>query len=175
MENLFSHVPAPSETATPEASSNTLQTAVYVQLDLSLEESWLAFTEYTHLWWPHQLKRNGESYIEIGERLLLEETEGGGQIVLGETQYFAIQDVIAIQTHPGELNETFKSGVSFVFEKESEKSSTVEICSGLIKPRDLDDLELGVSAEDLAAAQLLLSGFTRFMKTPLIVEDLSSN
>lgn len=175
MENLFSHVPAPSETATPAASSNTLQTAVYVQLDLSLEESWLAFTEYTHLWWPHQLKRDGESYIEIGERLLLEETEGGEKIVLGETQYFATQDVITVQTHPGELNDAFKSGVSFVFEKESEKSSTVEICSGLIKPRDLADLELGVSAEDLGAAQLLLSGFARFMKTTLIVEDLSSN
>lgn len=95
--------------------------------------------------------------------------------MLGETQYFATQDVIAVQTHPGKLNDAFKSGVSFVFEKELEKSSTVEICSGLIKPRDLADLELGVSAEDLGAAQLLLSGFARFMKTTLIVEDLSSN
>lgn len=169
MHKIFSHAPEPdqAEQTRPVAVRSS---ALYIQTALPLQELWIAFTEYTHLWWPHELKREAESYLEFGEQYFLEEEEDGTQHILAETEYFEIEDVIALHTLDHELNGKWKSGISFIFDQNS--GSTVEISSGLVKPRDLGDSEIGVEEADLESARLILSGFARFMKAELTEERL---
>ena len=175
MENLFSHVSDKANQSPPQRKGSHFTTAIFLSLPLSLEETWLAFTEYTHLWWPHNLKRETESYIEFGEKVLLEEDENGEQFTLGETVHFSPQDVIAVSIHPDELKNVFSTGLSIVFDEEEDATiakpcTTVEISSGLVSPRDLGDSPIGVIDEDKETAETLLKGFARFMKAEVFME-----
>lgn len=166
--DLFSHAPAPTDSDT--SSTGSARTPVYLQLDMPLEELWLAFTEYTHLWWPASYKKSEGSYLEFGEKYFLEDADDGVQHILAETEYFAPGDVIALRVLPRELKGVFENGLSFVFDEE-DGESLVDMCSGIIKPRDLaDDAELGVVEADLLAAQEILGAFARFMQADLTVE-----
>lgn len=171
MENLFSHATQSVEKTAQEAEERQ---AVYVHLEIPLTEAWVAFTEYTHLWWPTGLKKTPESYIEFGEQLLIEEDEEGEQFILAETQYFIPENVIAIHPRASEFNDVFQDGMSFVFDEETNSSSLVEISSGIVKPKELEDSEIGISTHQLAIAQQVLGGFARFMKAELTVENISS-
>lgn len=171
MDNLFSHATPPVEKTAQEEEE--LQ-AVCVHIELPLAETWVAFTEYTHLWWPTELKRTPESYIEFGEQLLIEEDEEGEQFIQAETQYFIPEDVIAIYPRASEFNDVFQDGMSFVFDEETTSSSLVEISSGIVKPKDLEDSEIGISTPQLVIAQQVLGGFARFMKAELTVENIPS-
>ena len=166
---LFSHPLHISNSAA--ADTGGARIPVYVSIPMSGDELWLAFTEYTHLWWPALYKRSEDSYLEFGEKYFLEDTDDGVQHILAETQYFQPGDVLALNILPRELDSAFEGGLSFVFDEE-EQVALVDICSGIIKPRELDDgAELGVLEADLPAAREILGAFARFVQATLTVED----
>lgn len=164
MSSLFSHqideTPAP-ETVTPPES----RTGLWIESELSPAELWQAFTEYTHLWWPVDLRSSHEAHVEIGDELLIEETAEGELQPLAQVVHLVPLDVVAVQSLEGVLNGAFDGGLSFTFDEEDERS-IVEISSGVIKPQDIDpDAELGVLEHDKDAAQQLLGSFARFIGT----------
>lgn len=161
MHQLFSHAPTPTETtSTPDPQTFH---GLYTTLDLPLNELWAAFTEYTHLWWPKNLTHSADSYIEIGEKYLLEEEEDGTQHIIATTHHFIPEDIISLTIQEHQLNSTFTTGLSFIFDPE-DQGSRLEISSGNIQPRDINNNpEIGVLPQDLTTARALLNSFARFM------------
>lgn len=172
MSSLFSH--QIEETLAPDRHTPTEhRTGVWVESELPPAELWQAFTEYTHLWWPVELRSSHEAHVEIGEELIIEETAEGELQPLAQVLHMIPLDVIAVQPLEGVLNGAFDGGLSFTFDEENNES-IVEISLGVIKPHDVDpDAELGVTAHDLEVARLLLGGFARFIGTEVKVEDVS--
>ena len=185
-QNLFSH--APSEPTDPQGASTNIpenfsaqqRIAVYTELNRPLHEAWTALTEYAHLWWPKNLLHASENHIELGEHYLIEEEyDDATQHHIADTKHFAPEDVAASLPQPEQLGGTFTTGFSFTCDDgDAPGTSTVEISSGIVKPREFGDSPLGVLPEDLAAAENVLGGFARFMSTKLIIEsgaDSSNN
>lgn len=168
--DLFSHAPEPVSVPSSERTSSAERFAVYVQTELPLAELWAAFTEYAHLWWPRSLKHDEEAHIEFGEAYFLEEEDDATQHVLGETVFFVPGDVLAIRTSAETFTWGFESGISFVFDEDG-AGSVVDLCSGVVRPRDIEDAELGVLLSDLDTARSILGGFARFMQVELMIVD----
>lgn len=162
--NLFSHAPAVPVSESSAAPEELIP--LYVRSELPLEELWAAFSEYAHLWWPRSLKHEGESHVEFGETFFLEEEDGGRQHVLGETVFFVPGDVLAIRTAAEAFTWGFERGLSFVLDEDA-AGSVLDICSGVVKPRDIEDAELGVVASDLEYARAILGSFARFVQAEL--------
>ncbi len=162
MNSLFSH--RVDETPASESPDHVQsRTGLWIESELPATELWQAFTEYTHLWWPASLRSSHEAHVEIGEELLIEETADGELQPLAQTVHLVPLDVIALHPLEGVLAGAFSSGLSFTFDQE-DKSSIVEISSGIIKPQEIEpDAELGVYSQDKEIAKTLLGGFARFI------------
>ena len=55
-----------------EDTSKYRTVALTAEVKLPLAELWLACTEYIHLWWPRELLRDEESYLELTDPVLTE-------------------------------------------------------------------------------------------------------
>lgn len=162
MHKLFSHAPNTETTTDPAPQTHTVH-SLYTTLEMPLHELWAAFTEYAHLWWPKNLTHSPESYIEIGEQYLLEEEEDGTQHLIATTQHFIPEDIISLTIQENQLNSSFTTGLSFIFDPE-DQGSRLEISSGHIQPRDINDNpEIGVLPQDITTARTLINSFARFM------------
>lgn len=169
MQNLFSHASTfPGSDQVEHSAAKS--TAIYVESAVPLSELWVAFTEYVHLWWPPKLRHGLDSYVEFGETFFLDSEDGGKQHLLAEVESFVAEDVIALRMIAGWSGGAFEGGMSFVFDEDG-GHSLVDICSGLLRPRDDEDSELGVLAQDGELAQEILGGFARFMQAQLTIEE----
>lgn len=178
MNDLFSHALQPTEAEKSAQAAAAASSALYIRSEMPVDELWTAFTEYTHLWWPRELKRGEESYVEFAETHLLEEEEdAAGTGILAEIVHLVVEDVIAVRPLENQLAGAFRSGLSFVFDVDADaeadkeaEGSLLEISSGLVAPREVGDSELGLREEDRETARLLLGGFSRFIGARLYEE-----
>ncbi len=179
MNDLFSHAPQPTEAEKSAQAAAAASSALYIRSEMPLDELWTAFTEYTHLWWPRELKRGEESYVEFAETHLLEDEDAAGVRILAEIVHLVVEDVIAVWPLENQLAGAFRSGLSFIFDTDADaaagtdketEGSLLEISSGLVAPREVGDSELGLREEDRETARLLLGGFSRFIGARLYEE-----
>lgn len=165
MTSLFSH-PNPDETTkSQQASQVRPRKEIYADTNFSLAELWQAFSEYLHLWWPVSLRSSYEAHVELSDQLLIEETADGELQPLAQILHLVPGDIVALLPLEDALGSSFTEGVSFTFdEAEDGEGSSLEISSGILKPRDVGgDEELGVYMEDVETARMLLDVFTKFI------------
>ncbi|GGH67191.1 hypothetical protein [Rothia aerolata] len=104
MNDLFSHALQPTEAEKSAQAAAAASSALYIRSEMPVDELWTAFTEYTHLWWPRELKRGEESYVEFAETHLLEEEEDtAGTGILAEIVHLVVEDVIAVRPLENQL------------------------------------------------------------------------
>ena len=153
--------------------------ALTAEVKLPLAELWLACTEYIHLWWPRELLRDEESYLELTDTVLTEEDSQGYVTTLAEVIYYEPEDVLGFLPLPDtKLHQLLRddSGFSLLFDEDGAESSLMEITSGLAKPRELaaEYDELGVYTIQRYGAELILKACARFFGAELQAESLVS-
>lgn len=178
---MFSHAPEPVDQQR-QHNGEERTVALYVESALEPHEAWAALTEYIHLWWPRQFMQSEESHIDFSTELLLEETADGDIIPVARVVQHENEDVLTIAPYPdtylGRLMgvaEESEESLSFILDALAPETaegplSLLEISSGTYTGRE--DEELGIYAEQEAAAALLMGAYSRFIGTELQREEL---
>lgn len=176
---IFSHV-SKSLTSAEERKAEERVTALYCESELRIDEAWAALTEYTHLWWPRELLQSEESHVYITDENLLEETENGEIIVLGNILHDIPNDVLSFKPAPGSTLVRLVQGgeergsLSFILDnlmadsteaiEGTEIPTIVEITSGTYSSSELDnDAELGLWARHEKLGRILIEAYSRFI------------
>lgn len=176
---MFSHASKPP-TSAEERKAEERVTALYCESELPIDEAWAALTDYIHLWWPRELLQSEESHVYITDENLLEETENGEIIVLGNILHNIPNDVLSFEPAPGNSLVRFVEGreepgsLSFILDnlvadsaeaiEETEILTIVEITSGTYSSSELDDeAELGLWARHKELGRILIGAYSRFI------------